>query len=442
MKAKELMIKKLGKCKYPSPLNLSKVKDDGIYDYISEKDRILFDDSLAGLEKYNKTGETPLSFEKAGPREKLYFNPSEINAAIVTCGGLCPGINDVIRSLVMELHHRYNINKIFGAQYGYWGLVTGNGYPLIDLTTDYVSDIHLFGGSKLGSSRGKQSVEKMVDTLEGNNIRILFTIGGDGTLKGAHAIHKEIERRGLDISIAAVPKTIDNDVSYIEQSFGFETAFTIATEVIRGAHNEAKGAYNGIAIVKLMGRDSGFISAHAAVAMPEVNFVLIPEMHFDLYGKNGFLEALKKRLDKRHHAVVVVSEGAGQYLFDDKEKIIDESGNVVHKDIGLLLKHKVNEYFEKLGYNFTIKYIDPSYTIRSAPATANDSMFCTLLAQNSVHGTMAGKTDFVTGTWHSNYIYLPIPIVVEKRKKIDLESADWWYVLETTGQPTSMKNER
>jgi 6-phosphofructokinase 1 len=436
-----LNIKKLGEGNYLSPLKLSKVSDDDVYDYILDSDRILYDDALKTLEHCKKENIEPLSLEKAGPREKLFFNPAGTNAAIVSCGGLCPGMNDVVRSLVMEMHYRYGVKRVLGISYGYSGFIPEYGFEPIELTPERVTDIHLFGGTILGSSRGEQSVLRIVDFLVENEINILFTIGGDGTLRGAHDIYQEITKRGLDISIAGIPKTIDNDICFIEKSFGFETAFTIATQVIRGAHNEAIGAYNGISLIKLMGRDSGFIAANAAVAMPEVNFVLVPEMEFDLYGEKGFFKALEHRLAKRHHAVVVVAEGAGQNLFENNDEIIkDASGNVVHKDIGLYLKHKMNSYFKELGIDFTIKYIDPSYTVRSAPATANDSMFCSLLAQNAVHGAMAGKTDFVTGTWHNQFIYLPIPIAIEKRKKIDLESPDWWYVLEATGQPVRMKN--
>ena len=268
----------------------------------------------------------------------------------------------------------------------------------------------------------------MVDTLEILNINVLFCIGGDGTLRGAHAIHNEIEKRKLKISIAGIPKTIDNDIDLIQKSFGFETAFSIAN------------AYNGIALVKLMGRDSGFIAANAALAIQEVNFVLIPEITFDLYGPHGFFNALKKRLEARHHAVIVVAEGAAQEFFDCAENSKDVSGNVKYKDIGIFLKDKISEEFKKESFPHSIKYIDPSYIIRSAPANANDSKFCNLLAQNAVHAAIAGKTDFVIGFWNNQFTLMPIEIVVAKRKKIDVEGELWWNVLEATGQPISMKN--
>jgi len=280
----------------------------------------------------------------------------------------------------------------------------------------------------------------MVDTLEILNINVLFCIGGDGTLKGAHAIFKEIEKRNLRISVAGIPKTIDNDIDLIQKSFGFETAFSIANDIIRNAHNEAHGANNGIALVKLMGRDSGFIAASAALAIQEVNFVLVPEIAFDLYGPRGFLKILHKRLKERHHAVIVVAEGAGQDLFEDGDQELDESGNIKHKDIGVFLKEKIEEEFNSKGFPFSIKYIDPSYIVRSAPANANDSKFCNLLAQNAVHAALSGKTDFVVGYWNDEFTLLPIPMAVAKRKKMDIDGELWWNVLEATGQPISMKN--
>jgi 6-phosphofructokinase 1 len=339
----------------------------------------------------------------------------------------------------MALHYFYRAKKIVGIRYGYEGLIPANGHEFMELTPDKVKDIHEFGGTLLGSSRGAQSVSEMVDTLVENNIDMLFTIGGDGTLKGANAIAEEIEKRGLDIAIVGIPKTIDNDINLIDKSFGFETAFDVASPIIRDAHNEATGAFNGIAIVKLMGRDSGFIAASTAIAMPVVNFVLVPEMDFEMEGENGFLEALRKRLELKHHAVIVVAEGAGQHVFDTTEETKDASGNVKHQDIGLFLKDRIKQYFDTIGTKTTIKYIDPSYIIRSAPANANDSLFCNRLAYHAVHGAMAGKTKFVVGMLHNRFVYLPITAVVNKRKKIDVEGEFWFSVLESTGQPFRME---
>lgn len=434
-------VKVLGKGTVNSPFRQSMLDNGQFYDFVKETDRILYDTSLDNFIKCQQTGEIPISFEKAGPRDHLYFEPAKTKVAIVTCGGLCPGLNNVIRSLVNHLHYRYSVRRIVGIQYGFEGFISDFNHPVIDLTPEMVDAIHLTGGSILGSSRGNQDVGQIVDTLEILNVNILFCIGGDGTLRGAHAIHEEITRRNLKISIAGIPKTIDNDIDLIEKSFGFETAFTIANDIIRSAHNEAIGAYNGVSLLKLMGRDSGFIAAHAALSIQEVNFVLIPEMSFDLHGENGFLKVLKRRLELRHHALVVVAEGAGQEFFENEEKEIDASGNIKNKDIGIYLKDKITEDFKSQNFPFSLKYIDPSYIIRSAPANANDSKFCSLLAQNAVHAAMAGKTDFVVGNWNNQFTLLPIPAAVASRKKINIEGELWWNILEATGQPISMKDE-
>ncbi len=440
MKYEDFLVTSLGSGNVITPLKQGQRADSPVYKFVRDDERILYDVTLEYFNKCKETGEMPVSFEKAGPKESIFFEPAKTKVGIVTCGGLCPGVNNVIRSLVNQLYYRYGINRILGIRYGYEGLISKYNHPVVELTAPMVSDIHLSGGTFLGTSRGNQKVEEMVDTLEILNINILFCIGGDGTLRGAHAIHEEIKKRKLKIAVAGIPKTIDNDIDLIQKSFGFETAFSIANDIIRNAHNEAQGAHNGIAVVKLMGRDSGFIAASAALAIQEVNFVLVPEITFDLYGSRGFLKVLRKRLEDRHHAVVVVAEGAGQDLFESKDYIKDASGNIKHKDIGVHLKEKIQEEFDSKGFPYSIKYIDPSYIIRSAPANANDSKFCNLLAQNAVHAAVAGKTDFVVGYWNSEFTLLPISMAVAKRKKIDIEGELWWNVLEATGQPISMKN--
>jgi 6-phosphofructokinase 1 len=440
MKYEDFLVDSLGKGGVVSPLKQSHRADSPVFKFVNDNERIIYDVSLENFLKCKESGVIPVSFEKAGPRENIFFEPAKTKVGIVTCGGLCPGLNNVIRSLVNELYYRYGINRVIGIKYGFEGLVSKYNHSVVELTASMVSNIHLTGGTILGSSRGDQNVEKMVDTLEIMNINILFCIGGDGTLRGAHDIHKEIEKRKLKICVAGIPKTIDNDIDLIQKSFGFETAFSIANDIIRNAHNEASGAFNGIALIKLMGRDSGFIAASAALSIQEVNFVLIPEISFDLYGQRGFLRVLKKRLEERQHAVIVVAEGAGQEFFETPDNDKDASGNIKHKDIGVYLKDKISEEFKNRKFPHSIKYIDPSYIIRSAPANANDSKFCNLLAQNAVHGALAGKTDFVVGFWNNQFTLMPIPMVVAKRKKIDVDGELWWNVLEATGQPISMKN--
>jgi len=436
-------IKTFGKCLFDSPLKLSTKYGDRIVNYVSEKEKIIFYNETIALNRYKTLKDAPV-LEKAGPRKKIFFNPSEVTAAIVTCGGLAPGLNDVIRSLVMELHWIYGVKKILGIRYGYSGFIKDYGYEPMILTPKIVSDIHSFGGTLLGTSRGRQDEKKIVDFLEDNKVSMLFCIGGDGTLRGAHSIYEELTKRKLKIAIVGIPKTIDNDIAYVEKTFGFETAFSKAAEAIRAAHSEAISAYNGIGLVKLMGRHSGYIAANAALGLKEVNFVLIPEVKFDLEGPNGLFEQLKARLLKRKHAVIVVAEGAGQeYLVNENAPIkYDASGNIKLGDIGLFLKNAIKEYFKKQNFDVTLKYIDPSYIIRSLPALPTDSIFCGTLAQNAVHCAFAGKTDVIIGYVQNHFVHIPIPLATSYRKEIDPESELWFNVLEATGQIKDMFNDK
>jgi 6-phosphofructokinase 1 len=378
---------------------------------------------------------TPVSveFQAAGPRQKLYFDSSRAKCAIVTCGGLCPGINDVIRALVMEAHHQYRVPAILGISYGLEGFMPEYRHKVWELTPDMVSDMHLYGGTMLGSSRGPQSAEAIVDALERMNISCLFIIGGDGTMKAASAIVKEIRSRNLRISVIGIPKTIDNDINFVPQSFGFETAVDKATEAIQCAHTEAQGAHNGIGLVKLMGRESGFIAAQATLSLKEVNFVLIPEAPFALDGTGGLLPALEDRLASRQHAVIVAAEGAGQHLMRQSSNT-DASGNVLLNDVMVFLKDAVQTYFKKNGMPTSLKTIDPSYMIRSVPANANDRVYCGFLGQHAVHAAMAGKTNMVVAKIMDRYVHVPLDLIISKRRKLNIHSDFWRAVLESTGQ--------
>jgi 6-phosphofructokinase 1 len=382
------------------------------------------------------------NFEAAGPREKIYFDPVKIKSAIVTCGGLSPGLNNVIRSIVMESYYAYGQKSILGIRYGYGGLNPKNDYEPVKLTPQMVREIHMDGGTILGSSRGgTEDMELLVDRLEELGINILYAIGGDGTMKGAVKIAEIIHNRGDRISVIGVPKTIDNDISYIQRTFGFESAVSKAVDAIYSAHVEAEGARNGIGLVKLMGRNSGFIAANAALAMNDVNFLLVPEVRFDLYGENGFLSHLENRLSRRGHAVICVAEGSGQeHLVKNSPKEYDASGNPVLEDVGYFLKEKINEHFNNKNIKISLKYIDPSYMIRSTPANSNDSIFCAMLGQYAVHAGMAGKTNMIIGIWNNVYTHVPIELVISERKQIDQNSRFWYTVMAATGQPVNMTN--
>jgi len=438
----DFSIETLGPAQYESPLK--EYMDEKLCNrgFTDDTERIVYDTSLKSIKNFASKGIDPPSMEVAGPRKKIYFDPSSTRAAIVTCGGLCPGLNDVVRAIFMEMHYRYRVKELLGIKYGYSGLVPRIGVPPVIITPEMVENIHRNGGSFLGSSRGPQKASEMVDFLERERINLLFTIGGDGTQKGALDIADEIEHRKLKIGIIGIPKTIDNDIGFIERTFGFQTAVSIAKEVLSTGHEEARGAFNGVAVVKLMGRDSGFIAAMAAVANGDANFVLVPEVSFDIDGKKGFFKALEKRLIDRRHALVVVAEGAGKDIMiqENAAKRVDASGNVKIGDIGIYLRDRISERFST-GWNAaTVKYIDPSYIIRSSPANSDDSIFCNQLARNAVHAGMSGRTKMVLGISNNTFTHVPITAVISEKKQLDPTGSEWLSVLETTGQPASMKN--
>jgi 6-phosphofructokinase 1 len=385
-------------------------------------------------------GEGPdedLLFEKAGPREAVFFDPARTRAAIVTCGGLCPGLNNVIRSAFLELYHNYGVRDVMGIRYGFRGLNPDAGLDLLRLTPDRVENIAESGGTILGTSRGHQDAGVMVDTLEREGINLLLCLGGDGTQRGAHRIYEAVTRRGLPIAIVGIPKTIDNDVQFCQVTFGYNTAIDAARVALRSAHWEARSAFNGVGLLKCMGRESGFIAVGATLASGDVNFTLIPEIPFRLEGPGGFLEALEKRLQRRHHAVVVVAEGAGQDLFEAVRDERDASGNIRYHDIGLFLKQRITEHFTARSIPIDLKYIDPSYVIRAVPANCHDSLLCDQLARRAVHAGMSGRTDLIVGFWNRSFMHVPIPLATASTKRIDPDGEHWASVLSATGQPRS-----
>ena len=425
-----VIVQNLGKNNFRSPLGLSNTVGDGLADYVPEGARVLFDvDLMPGETK----PASDVSFERAGAREMLHFDPAKSKAAIVTCGGLCPGLNTVIRSAYYQFHANYGVPEVFGIRYGYQGLNPKQGKPPLRLTGDMVCDIHEMGGSFLGSSRGPQDPKTMVEFLMHLGVNVILCVGGDGTQRGAHALALEALNRKVPLSVIGIPKTIDNDISYVSQSFGFNTALEKAKEHITGAHNEARGAPNAIGLVKLMGRHAGFIAAGATIASGHVNFTLIPEIPFELEGERGLLAALERRLKAREHAVIVVAEGAGQHLLE-AEPIFDKSGNMKLQDIGLFLKEKISAHMQSRGIDASLKYFDPSYHIRSVPANCADSLLCDRLAARGVHAGMAGKTDLLIGMVNGQFVHVPLPTVIGQSKRVSPESDLWLGVLSTTGQ--------
>jgi 6-phosphofructokinase 1 len=437
--AADLEISILGSCEYPSPL--AKRLAQSTIHYVGQADRVLLEDRRSDVISRRENLEGVPTFELAGPRHQVFFDPAKLRVGIVTCGGLCPGLNNVVRGLVVELNHGYGVGQIFGFRYGFEGLVRRHGLGPVRLSPMVVADAHHEGGTMLGTSRGNQDPGEMVDRLQELGIGVLFVIGGDGTFRGAMSIVEEITRRNLPIGVVGIPKTIDNDIHFIDRSFGFETAFSAAVDVIRSAHVEATGARNGIGVVKLMGRHSGFIACHAALASTDVDAVLIPEVALRLEGPGGLFEYLEARLEEQAHAVIVVAEGAGQDLCqvrsEDGAPATDASGNVKLADIGVVLRDRIVQHFKRRRTELTLKYMDPSYHIRSVPASPADSVYCWNLARNAVHAAMAGNTNMLIGRWHGHFVHVPMPLATRFRKQVNTSGDTWAAVVESTGQPYS-----
>jgi 6-phosphofructokinase 1 len=407
----------LGEPRYPSPLSRFVSDDLSVPEHI-----------IRGLPAPQQEWE----FELAGPRAKLFFDPTRTRAGIVTCGGLCPGLNNVIRSLFNELHHAYGVKEVLGFRGGFQGLDPARGQEPIVMTPGFVDDIHRRGGTVLGTSRGKVDRAAAVENLARLGVDILFTIGGDGTQRGGNDLFQMARQRGHALAVVGIPKTVDNDVAFVARTFGFLTAVQEAASVLDRAHTEARSVQNGIALVKVMGRHAGFIAVGATVASQEVNFCLIPEVPFQLA---NFLAALKERILKRAHAVIVVAEGVGQEWLVHSGAEHDASGNVKLGDIGTFLRGQIEAYFKTQQIPVVMRYFDPSYHVRSGPANSEDSILCDLFARNAVHAAMAGKTGLVIGFLHDEFIHVPIELLAGSKKSVDPAGPVWSGTLAATGQP-------
>ena len=431
----DLAIDILGHCLLPSPV-AGHLGARGVH-FVGAAEKVLLDDSLSGLRRAAADPAAQPAFELAGPRDKIFFDPRTVRCGIVTCGGLAPGLNNVVRGIVLELWAGYGVRQIFGFRFGYEGMIARHGHLPMMLTPDSVAHIHHEGGTVLGTSRGSQEPAELVDNLEANSISVLFVIGGDGSMNGAMRLCAEIKRRGLRIGVVGVPKTIDNDVPFIDRSFGFVSAYSAAVDVIRSARVEAMAARDGIGLVKLMGRHSGFVACHAALASTEADLVLIPEVPITLDGDAGVYACIERVLARKGHAVIVAAEGAAQELIAEQltGAARDKSGNAKLKDVGVFLRDRIVAHFGARGRETTVKYIDPSYAIRSVPACPSDSVYCWNMARNAVHAAMAGNTAMLIGRWHGRFVHIPMALATRKSRRVDTEGDLWMSVIESTGQP-------
>lgn len=366
---------------------------------------------------------------RSGPRRTIYHDPSQVTAALVTCGGLCPGLNDVVQNIVYTLDD-YGVpeDQIFGIRYGLRGFLDRHAKP-IQLGRSQVDGIQLKGGTMLGTSRGNARIKDIVDRLRLWGINMLFVIGGNGGNAAAHAIAKECIASGVCCNVVGVPKSIDNDIQLIDRCFGFDTAVEEAQRSLICARVEARSAA-GISIVKLMGRQSGFISMNASMASGVVDVCLIPEVQFTMPKLLGFVGSVMK---SKNYCVVCVAEGAGQDILEDgiPAGATDASGNPILKDIGTFLR----DAFRKEFNGVDVKYIDPSYMIRSIPTITTDRIYCKVLGQGAVHGAFAGYTDFTVGLINTHYVFLPTTTIIQSARTVDPQGRQWNRLKTAINQP-------
>lgn len=412
--------------------NVSNKKSFGYAKFIDVNECVLADIVLKDSTKPLKLR----AYMRAGPRAQLHFEPSESRAAIVTCGGLCPGMNSVIKNLVMTLKGHYGISKVYGIKGGYRGFTAVGWDAPLDMTMETVDEIHHVGGTALGTSRGGFDADKIVEWLKAKRIDQLYVVGGDGTHRGAYKLSELCHQRGLNIAVAGIPKTIDNDIGVIDRSFGFMTAVSEAVRAISAARVEAIcNQPNGIGVVKLMGRSAGFLAAYATLASQDVDLCLVPEVPIELTGPRGVLHHLERVIDSKGHAVVVVAEGAGEDLLG-ASTITDAGGNRKLPPIGEWLCARIKDHFKHQGKEATLKYIDPSYMVRSVPADASDSYLCMTLAHAAAHGIMAGYTGFTVGLVNNRTVMVPIPeLAAASPRSMAAHGRTWERVVSITNQP-------
>ncbi|KAI5411720.1 ATP-dependent 6-phosphofructokinase 3, variant 3 [Lathyrus oleraceus] len=384
---------------YPDPL-----QDNPSYAVVKQY-YVNQDDTVAQQIVVHKNSSRGTLFRRAGPAQKVYFDSKEVYACIVTCGGLCPGLNTVIRELVCGLYHMYGVHKVLGIEGGYRGFYSRNTIPL---TPKIVNDIHKRGGTILKTSYGGHDTSKIVDSIQDRGINQVYILGGFGTQNEAAMIFEEIRRRGLKVAVVGIPKTIDNDIPVIDKSIGFDTAVEEAQRAINSAHVEAESAENGIGVVKLMGHCSGFIAMYATFASRDVDCCLIPESPFYLEGPGGVLEFIEKRLREQGHMVIVIAEGAGQELILPSDKSNknrpDAASDDLFHDVSLWLSLKIKDHFarsKKMAIN--LKYIVMRFTV----------------------GPVNGRN-----------CYIPFHLINEGQKRVVITDRMWARLLSSTHQPS------
>eukprot|EP00439_Symbiodinium_sp_Y106_P029695 s3479_g3.t1 len=403
-----------------------------LFNFLNPDELVMGHIILNDSKKASRPKELANGCVRANACREIFHNPSEVRAAIVTCGGLCPGLNSIIREITNCLWHQYGVKTILGMQAGYNGCSSPDDFPPIQLTVDNVRDIHMKGGSILKAGRGgMDDPDKILDQLQKMGINMLFTVGGDGTQAAANLLYQAARKRDMPLSIVGVPKSIDNDIVFFDKTFGFDSAVAAASEVIRNGWVEATSCAKGVGIIKLMGRDAGFVAMHAALASTIVDLVMIPEVDVEM---EEIMKHVDTTLARKDFMVVAVAEGAGQTFVSTGKK--DSTGHTVYGDIGTYLKDQINAHLKKSGGRSF--YIDPSYIIRSVTIRPNDHIYCSRLARDAVHTAMRGYTGVCVGPIHNIIVVMPSNLIASRKKRISVHSSSWQSCVQSCNMPKSL----
>ncbi|MGA7341196.1 MAG: 6-phosphofructokinase [Terracidiphilus sp.] len=437
-------------------------------------------------------GAVDLSLPEARPRTHLRYplQPGAmLGIGILVSGGIAPGINAVIDGIVLRhsLYHarqcargrRHSI-EILGYREGFKGLLRPGVHPQ-RLNSAAIRGVVEIGGSYLGTSRADEllpgtgpnrnaKLEAAIGRLQNDGVHILYVIGGDGSMSCAHALWHYARRKGYELSVVGIPKAMDNDILWVWQSFGFLSAVEEARQAILHMHTEVSSNPR-VGIVQLFGSDSGFIASHAGYSTA-CDLVLIPE---DPMTMDDIVTHISERLTDRFgngqdiagpYALVVMAEtalpaDARKYIDDprvglsegkrgEKEALKsfldngrrvrgqtpDELRTAGLKIVSRVLQDRIQQELEPREYwrDFRVITNEPRHLIRSIPPSVTDVIFGERLGALAVDNAMAGYTDFMVSQWLTEFVLVPLPLVVLGRKRVPTNGIFWKSVLSKTGQ--------
>ena len=331
---------------------------------------------------------------------------------ILTGGGDCPGLNAVIRGVVRKAAE--NNIKVIGIKNGWKGLVN---IDTMDLDLDKVEDILSKGGTILGTSRTNpykkpEDVGKVIENYNKLKLDALVAIGGEDTLGVANKLFKE----NKGINVVGCPKTIDNDLSGTDCTFGFDTAINIVTEAIDRLHTTAE-SHHRVMVVEVMGRHAGWIALHSGIA-GSADYILIPEVPIKF---DELCDVLKKQHKRgKLYSIVVAAEGA-QFGKDmvTKDQKLDAFGHVILGGIG----ERLAEMIEK-NTGYETRSVVLGHLQRGGSPSAFDRVIATKFGVKAMELVLSKKFGHMASLQGTEVKDVPIEVAVGTLKTVDVRSYD------------------